>query len=364
MQIGIPKETKDSEARVALTPAAVATLVSDGHDVHVQQGAGMGAGFSDAEYRTAGAIVSDAGQTWAQALVLKVKEPLPAEYPYLRHNLLFTYLHLAGVTPALTDALLQAGTSAIAYETVRDGKGRLPLLAPMSAIAGNMTITMGSYFLSHPHGGRGVQLGTVLGQRHGQVVILGDGIVGMHAAASAAGLGAQVQVFGIDTARLAALSTQYPSIQFSLSSPEAIARAVQTADLVVGAVLLPGARAPRIVTRDMVQHMQPGAVIVDVSIDQGGCIETSVATSHSQPVYSVHGVTHYCVTNMPGAYPRTATEALSQAILPYVRQLTRHGLQALTQDPGLQAGLNTHQGRITCQPVAEALGREQDFQPY
>jgi len=357
MNIGIPTEIKDNESRVALTPAGAAALSGAGHTVRVQRGAGVGSGFSDAEYAAAGATPTDAVGAWDCDLVVKVKEPLAAEYGYLRGQLLFTYLHLAGVDPALTEALLASRTTGIGYETVRDAAGHLPLLAPMSAIAGNMAVAVGAWYLAKPHGGIGVQLGRVLGEPHGRVLVVGDGVVGHHAAASAAALGAEVIVYGIDTDHGAALLRQLPGqVSWRLSTPQAISAELPQADLLIGAVLLPGARAPHVISTDMVRQMRPGTVIVDVSIDQGGCVETAHPTSHSDPVYPVHGVIHYCVTNMPGAYPRTATVALTQATLPYLTTLAAGGRAALFSDPALAAGVNTMDGHVTYAAAAQALG--------
>lgn len=356
MRIGVPKEIKDRENRVAMTPTGAAALTEVGHEVLVQTGAGAGSGFTDEHYRDAGATLVSAADAWAAELVVKVKEPLEQEYPYLRNNILFTYLHLAGVTPTLTDALLQAGTTAIAYETVEDTEGRLPLLAPMSAVAGNMAALMGSYYLARFNGGSGVQLGSVLGEPHGRVMVIGAGVVGQHAAMTAAAMGARVTIFGKVRAkydanpRLAQLGVTYEE-----STPESIAGNISDMDLVVGAVLLAGARAPHVVSEAMVRSMMPGSVVVDVSIDQGGCIETARPTSHSDPVYVVHDVIHYCVTNMPGAYPRTSTNALTSRTLPYVKQLAERGMDALRADPGFARGLNTWQGGVCYPPVAEAL---------
>ena len=357
MRIGVPREIKDKENRIALTPTGASALEAAGHEIVVEQGAGAGAGFSDDDFRAAGAVVGTVEAAWACDLVVKVKEPLPQEYPRLRDNILFTYLHLAGVRADLTDALLAAGTTGIAYETVEDEQGRLPLLAPMSAIAGNMAALVGSYYLAKFNGGKGVQLGSVLGDQHGDVMVIGAGVVGQHAAMTAAAMGARVTIHGRVRAkydgnpRLAELGVHYVE-----SAPEGIAGAIPNMDLVVGAVLLAGARAPHVVSEAMVASMVPGSVIVDVSIDQGGCIETARPTSHSDPVYVEHGVIHYCVTNMPGAYPRTATEALTARTLPYVLKLADAGVDALRADPGLALGLNTWQGGVTYAPVAEALG--------
>jgi alanine dehydrogenase len=357
MQIGVVKEVKDREYRVALTPSGARSLAVAGHDVKVQYGAGVEAGFPDDAYRQAGARLVSVQKAWQSALVLKVKEPLASEYAYLDNQILFTYLHLAGVSPALTETLLQRKTTAIAYETVTGDRGDLPLLAPMSAIAGNMAASVGGYYLAHSQGGKGVQLGTILGQHYGKVVIIGDGVVGQHAARTAAGMGARVWIAGMNRAKIADVAQQYPDqITFFHSQPQHIAAHLADADLVVGAVLVRGAKAPHVVTEYMVRHMQPGSVVVDVSIDQGGCIETSRPTSHSEPIFIKHGVIHYCVTNMPGAYPRTATLALTTATLPYILQLATCGLHCLSEAPGFAQGLNTHNGYITSEPVAQALG--------
>ena len=365
MKIGVVKEIKNRENRVALTPAGAAALVRAGHVLHVEHDAGQHSGFSDGEYARAGARITGAAEAWDVELVLKVKEPLESEYPLLGRQILFTYLHLAGVSRSLTDALLAHRTTAVAYETVEDTGGRLPLLAPMSAVAGNMSITIGSYYLARFNGGRGTQLGTVLGERHGKVVIIGDGVVGTHAAQVAAGLGTEVMVFGRNPEHEQALRAAIPpEIQFRLSTPEHIAAELPDADLVVGAVLLRGDRAPHVVSEAMVRSMPPGSVIVDVSIDQGGCIATSRPTSHSDPVFAQHGVIHYCVTNMPGAYPRTSTVALTHATLPYVLELAEHGLDAARRDPGLGKGINTHDGLLTCEPVARALDLMDRYRPF
>ncbi|MFM8331690.1 MAG: alanine dehydrogenase [Candidatus Methylumidiphilus sp.] len=357
MKIGIPKEIKNLEGRVALTPAGARSLTAAGHEVWVQAEAGEGSGFSDQDYRDAGAEIGGVEQAWDSELVVKVKEPEASEYPLLRQQMVFTFFHLAGVPAALTDTLLAQGTTAIAYETLLDAAGRLPLLAPMSAIAGNMAALVGAYYLARPHGGRGVQLGEVLGERHGKVVVIGDGVVGSHAARTARGLGAAVHVAGINPARGEELRQAIAAdLHYFLSTPDAIAAQIRDADLVIGGVLLHGAKAQYVVTEDMVRGMRPGSVIVDVSIDQGGCVETSRPTSHSEPVFVRHGVVHYCVTNMPGAYPRTATLALTAATLPYVQKLAALGLDALREDPGFAKALNTYQGFLTCKPAAEGLG--------
>lgn len=357
MRIGVPKEIKNLENRVALTPEGVRRLVSAGHEVRVQAGAGSGSGFPDSNYQHAGALVVGVEEAWNCELVIKVKEPLEAEYGFLRGNLLFTYLHLAGAPRALTESLLERKTSAIAYETLEDAAGRLPLLAPMSAIAGNMAALVGAYYLAKVNGGKGVQLGEVLGQRHGKVLIVGDGVVAFHAAKTARGLGAEVFVAGLDGAKGEAMKKEIAAdLQFFISEPAVLANLAGEVDLLVGAVLRHGAKADYVVSEAMVKSMQAGSVVVDVSIDQGGCIETSRPTSHSAPVFERHGVIHYCVTNMPGAYPRTSTLALTEATLPYVLRLAGRGVDALRDEPCLSKALNTHQGFLTCAPVAQALG--------
>lgn len=357
MNIGIPRETKDNEYRVALTPEGARALIAAGHQVRIESGAGAGSGFSDESYAAAGAEIVDAPRAWASDLVLKVKEPIPIEYPLLHGQMVFTYLHLAGADPALTATLLSGGTTAIAYETVTTSDGKLPLLAPMSAVAGDMAVVVGNYHLARVHGGKGMMLARVLGRRFGKVVVIGDGVVGLHAAQVADGMGAEVVVFGLDPQRGQELKRLVSAeLQFDISEASRIAAAVIDADLVVGAVLRVGARASHVVTEDMVRRMQPGSVIVDVSIDQGGCVETSHPTTHQDPVFTRHGVIHYCVTNMPGAYPRLATLALTQATLPYVLKLANAGLAALRMDPGFAMGVNTYGGNLTCRPVAEALG--------
>ncbi len=365
MKVGVPKEIKDEENRVAATPAGVRALTLAGHEVLIEAGAGLGSGFADAEYLATGARLVGIKAAWDADLVLKVKEPLPSEYGYLDRQILFTYLHLAGAPRALTEALLAQGTTALAYETLEDADGRLPLLAPMSAVAGNMAVTVGSYYLARFNGGRGTQLGSVLGARSGKVVVLGDGVAGRHAARTAAAMGAVTFIAGRHEERLAELRREISNdTNFFLSSAENIATQLVEVDLLVGAVLLHGAKAPHLVTEAMVKGMPKGSVIVDVSIDQGGCIETSRPTSHSQPVFEKHGVIHYCVTNMPGAYPRTSTVALTTATLPYVLRLVEGGLAALHQDKGFARALNTYRGSVTYRPVAEALGLEDRYRAF
>jgi alanine dehydrogenase len=365
MKVGVIKEIKDKEHRVALTPAGAKALHQAGHTVLVQAGAGLGSGFSDVQYLDAGARLVAVEQAWDADLVLKVKEPLASEYPYLQEQILFTYFHLAGVTKTLTEALLMQKTTSVAYETVEDTQGRLPLLAPMSAMAGNMAITIGSYYLAKFNHGKGVQLGTVLGTRYGTVVILGDGVVGRHAAMTAHGMGAQVLLGGRDRGREVQLKRDIaPELRFFETTADNLSRYLEEADLVVGAVLLRAAKAPHLVTEELVQRMQPGSVIVDVSIDQGGCVATSRPTSHSDPVFEKHGVIHYCVPNMPGAYPATSTMALTTTTLPYALQLAHQGLDALRTDPGFGKGVNTFQGSVTSKPVAEALGLLSQYKAF
>ena len=365
MKIGVIKEIKDRENRVSLTPSGVNTLVQAGHAVQIQEGAGEGSGFSDEEYLAAGGRTVSLDEAWDADMVMKVKEPEESEYGYLREQILFTYFHLAGVTRSLTEALLENKTTAVAYETVEDADGKLPLLAPMSAVAGNMAVLMGSYYLARFNDGKGMQLGTVLGLRYGKVVVIGDGTVGRHAAKTADGMGANVFIVGRRPERVPQLKQEVSrDIRFVLSKPENISRHLEDADLVVGAVLLRGARVPYIVTEEMVKGMEPGSVVVDVSIDQGGCIETSRPTSHSHPVFEKHGVIHYCVTNMPGAFPKTSTIALTTATLPYALKLADQGLDALRSDKGFGKGVNTHQGYVAYKPVAEALDLMPQFKKF
>lgn len=365
MRIGIPKEIKDQEGRVALTPAAAGQLVEAGHQVWIERNAGLGAGYSNTEYEAVGAQLTDTEGAWGSELVVKVKEPLEAEYGFLRDQILFTFFHLSGVPRSLTETLLARNTTAVAYETLEDSQGRLPLLAPMSAVAGNMAALVGAYYLGRPHGGLGVQLGQVLGTRHGKALIVGDGVVAYHAAHSAHGLGAKVTMAGLDVAKGERWAGEFgEGFSFVKSTPETIAALARDTHLLIGAVLRRGAKADYVVSESVVKAMRPGAVIVDVSIDQGGCVETSRPTSHSHPVYSAHGVTHYCVTNMPGAYPRTSTLALTEATLPYALRLADGGLQALREEAGFAKAVNTHQGYITCRPVAEDLGLETLYRPF
>jgi alanine dehydrogenase len=357
VRIGIPAEIKTDEHRVALTPGGALELVEHGHDVWVQYDAGVGAGHPDAAYERVGARLGDASACWGCDLVLKVKEPQPSEFAFLRDDqVLFTYLHLAA-NPEVADALIRAGTTALAYETVEDGRGRLPLLAPMSEVAGRLAVQAGARFLERPRGGRGVLLGGVAGVAPGTVVVIGAGIVGTNAAVVAAGMQAHVVVLDRDVGRLRDLELVLGGrVTLLYSTRLAVAEAVAGADLVVGAVLRPGARAPHVVTRPMLRDMRPGSVVVDVSVDQGGCFETTRPTTHSDPVYVEEGVVHYCVANMPGAVPVTSTPALANATLPHVLAIADLGLAAaLREDPGLRPGLNVRDGKIANAAVAEAL---------
>lgn len=360
MIIGVPKEIKNHENRVALTPAGVFALVKDGHTVLIETNAGLGSGFTDADYKEQGAqIVSGPAEAWAAEMVLKVKEPLKEEYGFLREDLtLFTYLHMAPA-PALADAMLAAKTTGIAYETVRNKNGQLPLLIPMSEVAGRMAVQIGAHFLTKQEGGSGVLLGGVPGVPKGNITIIGGGVVGTQAARVALGFGAKVTILDISAQRLAELEDIFGNqIQTLMSNPFNIAQAVQEADLVIGAVLIPGAKAPKLVTEEMVKQMRPGSVIVDVAVDQGGVIATAdKVTTHDEPVYEKHGVLHYAVANIPGSVARTSTLALTNVTLPYVLELANKGFtEAIAADKGLLEGVTTYQGNITSLPVAEGLG--------
>ena len=362
MVIGVPKEVKDHESRVGVTPAGVKALVEAGHKVLVDHDAGALSAMQDDEYQAAGAeIVGSAYDTWRLAdLVVKVKEPVEKEYKHFREGLvLFTYLHLAPVKD-LTDALLSSNVTGIAYETVRDRTGALPLLTPMSEVAGRMSVQVGAAYLEKEHGGRGVLLGGVPGVPPGNVCIIGGGIVGTNAAKIALGMGAKVTLIDLNLNRLRELDDIFGGRLYTMASNSYnIERAVREADLVIGGVLIPGAAAPKIVTKGMVAKMKKGAVIVDVAIDQGGCIETAHPTTHSDPSYEVNGVVHYCVTNMPAAVPNTSTLALTNATFPYLMKLARMGPKAAIQeDKGIAEGVNTYQGVLTYEAVASAQKRE------
>ncbi|WP_373539987.1 alanine dehydrogenase [Chamaesiphon sp.] len=348
MDIGIPRETKDQEFRVGLTPSIVRTLSDRGHQVYIETDAGAGSSFPDAQYVQAGAkIVPTAAAAWDRELVVKVKEPLATEYQYLHKNqILFTYLHLAA-NRTLTEQLIDTGVNAIAYETVELPDGKLPLLAPMSIIAGRLSVQFGARYLEKQQGGSGVLLGGVPGVQPGRVTILGGGIVGTEAARIAVGMGAQVTILDVNIDRLSYLETIFGSrVTYLYSNAASIETAVRTADLVIGAVLIPGKRAPILVSSALVSEMKPGAVIIDVAVDQGGCIETVRPTSHTSPVYIESGVVHYGVPNMPGAVPWTATQALNNSTAPYVVKLADRGLEALTLDLNLAKGVNVRSGKI------------------
>jgi alanine dehydrogenase len=357
MRIGIPREVKPDEYRVSLSPAGADELVRAGHDVLVEHLAGDGAGLFDAAYEAVGANIVDVEAAWGADLVLKVKEPQNAEFHFLRDDLtLFTYLHLAANRP-VADALLAAGTTGIAYETVQDSEGRLPLLAPMSEIAGRLSVQAGARYLERPQGGRGVLLGGVAGVAPGSVVVLGGGTVGVNAAMVAAGMQAHVAVVDTNLNRLRDLDLVLAGrVTLLYSTRLAVADLVANADLVIGAVLVPGGRAPTLVDRAALRRMRPGSVVVDVAVDQGGCIETARPTTHSDPIYVEEGVVHYCVSNMPGAVPATSTQALCNATLPYALYLANQGIEAAIRDrPDIALGVNTRRGEVANLAVAEAL---------
>ncbi|AOL26115.1 alanine dehydrogenase [Bacillus subtilis] len=361
MIIGVPKEIKNNENRVALTPGGVSQLISNGHRVLIETGAGLGSGFENEAYESAGAeIIADPKQVWDAEMVMKVKEPLPEEYVYFRKGLvLFTYLHLAA-EPELAQALKDKGVTAIAYETVSEGR-TLPLLTPMSEVAGRMAAQIGAQFLEKPKGGKGILLAGVPGVSRGKVTIIGGGVVGTNAAKMAVGLGADVTIIDLNADRLRQLDDIFGhQIKTLISNPVNIADAVAEADLLICAVLIPGAKAPTLVTEEMVKQMKPGSVIVDVAIDQGGIVETvDHITTHDQPTYEKHGVVHYAVANMPGAVPRTSTIALTNVTVPYALQIANKGaVKALTDNAALRAGLNTANGHVTYEAVARDLGYE------
>lgn len=358
MEIGIPKETKDQEFRVGLSPSSVRVLQENGHTVFVETQAGLGAGFTDDDYTSAGAkIVTTKEAAWKCELVVKVKEPLTAEYQFLQKGqILFTYLHLAA-DRKLTEHLIDCGVTAIAYETVEQpGSNKLPLLTPMSIIAGRLSVQFGARFLERQQGGRGVLLGGVPGVKPGKVVILGGGVVGTEAAKIAVGMGAAVQILDVNVERLAYLETLFGSrVELLYSNSAHIETALKDADLLIGAVLVPGRRAPILVSRNLVKQMRPGSVIVDVAVDQGGCVETLHATSHTNPVYIEEGVVHYGVPNMPGAVPWTATQALNNSTLPYVLQLANLGIKALANNQALAKGVNVQDHRLVHPAVQEVF---------
>ncbi|MBW4440188.1 MAG: alanine dehydrogenase [Plectolyngbya sp. WJT66-NPBG17] len=357
MEIGVPKETKDQEFRVGLSPSSVRVLVEQGHSVFVESNAGTGSGFTDTDYTQAGAmIVPHTKDTWDRELVVKVKEPLASEYAFLRKGqMLFTYLHLAA-NRALTEHLLKSGVSAIAYETVELPDRRLPLLTPMSIIAGRLSVQFGARYLERQQGGRGVLLGGVPGVKPGRVVILGGGIVGTEAARMAIGMGAQVTILDVNVDRLSYLETIFGSrVELLYSNSSQIEELVPQADLLIGSVLIPGRKAPTLVSRNLVKQMRSGSVIVDVAVDQGGCIETLHPTSHTEPTYVDEGVVHYGVPNMPGAVPWTATQALNNSTLPYVIKLANYGMTALDRDSALAKGLNVQNHHLIHPAVQEVF---------
>jgi alanine dehydrogenase len=359
MRIGVVKEIKPDESRVALTTAGVVELRRRGHEVLVETGAGSGSAMEDAEYEAAGATITDVDTVWNDAeMVLKVKEPLDGEYQRLSTGqILFTYLHLAAA-PELTRGLCDSGAVCIAYETVETRDGRLPLLAPMSEVAGRLSSQVGAYYLMKPLGGRGRLMGGVPGVLPAKVLVLGGGIVGYNAALIAQGMQADVTVFERSVDRMRELDVSLGrTVLLQMSGRHAIAEALPEADLVIGGVLVHGAKAPHLVTRDMLPTMKPGSVLVDVAIDQGGCFETSRPTTHSDPTYDVDGIVHYCVSNMPGAVPITSTWALTNVTLPYIEAIADKGLhRALAEDPALALGVNVAAGEVTCEPVADAVG--------
>jgi len=357
MIIGVPKEIKTLENRVSMTPGSVGSLVRQGNTVLVEAGAGLGSGLADEEYVAAGAKMVSAEEAWGAEMVIKVKEPLPSEFKFLRSDLiLFTYLHLAAAKD-LTDALLAAGTTGIAYETVKSADGTLPLLTPMSEVAGRMATQVGAHYLEKTQGGRGILLGGVPGVSPAEVLVIGGGVVGTNAARIAMGMGARVTIMDLSHARLQYLDDVFQGRITTMMSTDANIRdMIRKADLVVGAVLLPGAKAPKLITRDMLPMMKEGSVIVDVAVDQGGCVETIKATTHDNPTYIIDGVVHYGVANMPGAVPRTSTFALVNQTMPYALRLAAKGIDALRADKGLALGLNTYKGQLTCPAVGEAFG--------
>lgn len=361
MRVGVPKEIKNNEFRVGVTPGSAREYIARGHEVFVETNAGIGIGADDAAYEAVGAkVLSTAAEVFETAdMIVKVKEPQPSEWVQLRENqILYTYLHLAP-DPAQTQGLIESGCTAIAYETVTDDEGGLPLLAPMSEVAGRLSIQCAATALQKPNGGRGVLMGGVPGVLPAKVVVIGGGVVGTHAAKMAIGLGADVTILDRSLPRMRELDDIFGNTaKTRYSTAESVEEECLAADAVIGAVLIPGAAAPKLVSRDMLPRMKPGAVLADVAIDQGGCFETSRATTHAEPTYEVDGIVHYCVANMPGAVPLTSSHALNNATLPFGLSLANKGLEALAANPHLRNGLNVHRGRITNQPVAEALNLE------
>ena len=361
MIVGVPKEIKVREYRVGMVPGAVKSLVDAGHRVLVVAGAGVGSGLPDADYARAGAeMVASADEVWKRAeMVVKVKEPIAPEYARMQEGqIVYTYFHLAGVDPELTRVLLKKKVSAVAYETIQLDDGSLPLLRPMSEVAGKMSIQVGAACLEKEHGGKGILLGGVPGVRRGRVAIIGGGVVGTCAAKVAVGMGAEVTILDINQAQLAYLDDVFLGRVTVLSSdPETVARSVREADLVVGGVLIPGGKAPKLVPESLIREMSPGSVVVDVAVDQGGCIETCKPTTHDHPTYVVHGVVHYCVANMPGAVPQTSTFALTNVTRPYAKRIADQGLvEAVRSDKALARGVNTYGGSVTYEAVARDMG--------
>ncbi|MCI0570524.1 MAG: alanine dehydrogenase [Myxococcaceae bacterium] len=361
MIVGVPKEIKTREYRVGLVPAGVRAMVASGHKVMVEEGAGLGSGISDADYQRAGAeIVKSADEVWKRAeMICKVKEPIQAEYERIQPGqLIYTYFHLAGVDPELTKTLLKKKASAVAYETIQLEDGSLPLLRPMSEVAGKMSIQVAARSLEKAHGGMGILLGGVPGVRRARVSIIGGGVVGINAAKVAVGMGAEVTVLDVKLDTLAYLDDVFLGRVTTLySDSESIARSVREADVVIGGVLIPGGKAPKLVTEDLIREMKKGSVVVDVAVDQGGCIETCRPTTHDNPTYELHGVIHYCVANMPGAVPQTSTFALNAATQPFGKRLADLGLvEAVKRDKALARGLNTYAGHVTYEAVAKDMG--------
>lgn len=361
MKIGCPKEIKNREHRVGLVPGGVRALVKDGHKVLIEKNAGLGSGITDEEYKDAGAAIVDKKRLFADAdMIIKVKEPLEEEYALFRPDqILYTYLHLAPA-PALTKALMKAKVKAVAYETIQTKDGALPLLTPMSEVAGKMSVQLGAQFLEKHHGGRGVLLGGVPGVGRGVVTIIGGGVVGINAAKIAIGMGARVNILDVSAHRLAYLDDVFGnSVSTLMSHDENIHNSVVKSDLLIGAVLIPGAKAPHLVTEDMVKKMKPGSVIVDVAVDQGGCVETAEVTSHDKPIMVKHGVLHYAVPNIPGAVSNTSTYALTNVTLKYARDIARHGLEeAVRRDEALRKGVNVYRGKVTYAAVAQSVGEK------
>lgn len=358
MKIGIPKEIKSQEERVGMFPDGVSELINAGHTVVVETNAGVGSGYLDTDYESMGATIGSADDAWACDMVIKVKEPMASEYKYFREDLIvYTYLHLAANKP-LTEALLKNKVNGVAYETMVGPNGGLPLLVPMSVIAGKMSVQVGAHFLEEPHQGKGLLLGGTPGVRQGKVTVIGAGTVGFNAAKIAVGLGADVTILDINAKRLAELEDIFDGrIHTLMSNSHNIAECVKHSDLVVGAVLVPGAAAPKLVTEEMVKTMEPGSVMVDIPIDQGGMFETSIkATTHQDPVYLSHGIVHYTVANIPGAVPKTATEALSSATLPYAIKIANEGIEKASLNQTILTGINTYKGNLTEKAVGESLG--------